>query len=151
MAGARFTARMRYSSFFFLLAIAPVACRSASRPAVARYVVTDTPIKIGVGPGLCIAADPEDREGIWWWEPGATGCSSRSTGPGVFHAELAKVSQSAQGGPVALSFRLPIHSMQAPFVDLQLKIEDGGMRAVDAGAEVRVHRRNDLDVPAGAR
>ena len=59
-----------------------------------RYVVTASPIKVGVVSGaLCIAVDVHDQQGVWWWEPGRSGCSSRSTGPGVFHAEQAKVGQ----------------------------------------------------------
>jgi hypothetical protein len=138
------------SALAILLVIEVFGCRFASRPSGGRYVVTDSPINVGVGSvGLCIAADPGDREGIWWWEPGTAGCASRSTGPGVFHADHATVSQSAQDGPVALSFRLPTHLR--PFVDVRLVIEDGGMRMAENATLVRVRRRNDLDVPDGSR
>ena len=136
------------SCFLFLLACGPVACRfaSQSQPSVPRYAVTASPIDIGVGSGLCVAVDPLDREGVWWWEPGASGCSSRSTGPGVFHAEHATVLQLAQSGPVALSFRLQTHSATRLFVDVRLVVEGGDMRAVETGARVPIRRRNDLDV-----
>ena len=140
---------MRCGCFLFLLAFGPLACRSASesRPSVPRYVVTASPIAVGVGTDLCIAVDPLDQDGVWWWEPGASDCSSRSTGPGVFHAELATVSHSAQSGPVELSFRVQVHSATRPFVDVRLVVEDGDMRAVETGARVPIHRRNDLNVP----
>jgi hypothetical protein len=137
--------RSRYS-FLLLLAIASVACRSVFRPPAARYIVTDTPINLGIGPGVCIAADPLDREGVWWWEPGAKGCSGRSTGPGLFHAEHATVEQLERSGPVALAFRLPTHSTQRPFKDVRLLIEGDSMHAVDTGVPVSVHRRNALDI-----
>lgn len=144
---------MRFTScacLLFLPAFAPVACRSAFRPSAARYVVTNSPIDVGVGTDLCVAVDPINHEGIWWWEPGTPGCASRSTGPGVFHAENAAVSQLAQAGPVTLRFRLPTHSVTHPFVDVRLLMEDDGLRDVETGARVRVQRRNDLDVPQGS-
>jgi hypothetical protein len=100
---------------------------------------------VGVGSGLCVAVDPLDREGVWWWEPGASGCSSRSTGPNVFHAEQATVSLSAQSGPVALSFRLQTHSAARPFVDVRLVLENGNMRVIETGAQVPIRQRSDLD------
>jgi hypothetical protein len=74
--------------FFLLLASTLVACRPASQPRLSapRYVVTESPIDVGRGIRLCIAVDPADHRGMWWWQPGATGCDSRSTGPGLFHA-----------------------------------------------------------------
>jgi hypothetical protein len=47
-----------------------------------RYVVTASPIDVRVGSGLCVAVDPSDPKGVWWWQPGED-CSSRSTGPMV--------------------------------------------------------------------
>ena len=59
-----------------------------------RCIVTAEPINIGIRSSrFCIAADPTDRQGAWWWEPGPTGCSSRSTGPAVFHAENNEIMQ----------------------------------------------------------
>jgi len=72
-----------------------------------RYVVTASPINVGVVSGaLCIAVDAHDQQGVWWWQPGKSGCSSRSTGPGVLHAEQAKfsvaiISAFNTGGPRA--------------------------------------------------
>ena len=132
-------ARLCCICFLFLLACGQVGCRSASQPqpSVPRYAVTASPINVGVGSGLCVAVDPLDREGVWWWEPGMSGCSSRFTGHGVFHAERATVSQAAQSGSVAFSFRLQTNSATSTFVDVRLVIEDGGMRAVETGASAR--------------
>ena len=76
--------------FALLLTLWPVGCRSSSQlQPLPRYVVTASPIDVSLGPsGVCVAVDPLDRRGVWWWEPGASGCASRSTGPGVFHADL---------------------------------------------------------------
>src|SRR4029453_19107515 len=81
-------ARMRVPFIPTLLGLALVACRSMPPEAApARYIVTTAPLGVGAAsPGICVAVDPTDPQGIWWWEPGWSGCSSRSTGPGVFHA-----------------------------------------------------------------
>ena len=132
-----------------LLGLVCLGCRynSESHPSVPRYVVTARPIDIGLGAGLCIAIDPTDNRGVWWWGPGGSGCPSRSTGPEVFHAEDASVSQSAKSGPIAVSFRLGTHSMTRPFVDVRLVLESDQLRVVESGVRVPTRRRNDLNVP----
>jgi hypothetical protein len=143
-------ARLRGGCFVFLLACSLVACRpiSPSQPPVARFLVTGNPIDVGLGPrGLCIAVDPLDPHGVWWWGPGASGCGSRSTGPDVFHAQEATVAQSAPAGPTAISFRLQTHSDVRPFIDVHLIVEDGNMRALESGARVPLQRRSNLELP----
>jgi hypothetical protein len=55
-----------------------------------RYIVTAEPINIGIGSArFCVATDPTDSQGVWWWEPGPKGCSSRSTGPAVVAVSVA--------------------------------------------------------------
>jgi len=132
-----------------LLGLVSVECGVTSGPSssVPRYVVTARPLDIGVGAGVCIAIDPADRQGVWWWEPGGSGCASRSTGPGVFHAEDATVSQSAKSGPISIRFHLGTHSMARPIVDVRLAIERDELRVVESGARVPTQRRNDLNVP----
>jgi hypothetical protein len=141
---------MRSGCLLLLPGLAQVACRSTSesQAAAPRYVVSGDAIDVGVGSGLCVAVDPLDRHGVWWWEPGGPGCGSRSTGPGVFRADQATVSQPTPSSPITLSFRLPTHSTTHPFVDVRLVVDDGGMRAVGAAAHVPIRRRNDLEVPA---
>jgi hypothetical protein len=114
---------------------------------VPRYIVTASPIEVGLGTPLCIAVDPRKEHGVWWWQPGASGCASRSTGPGVFEADSATVSQSTQSPVINVSFRLPLHSIVRPFVDIHLVIEHGTMCAVASCAPVPILRRDDLDVP----
>ena len=127
-----------------VLAAVTVACRPAlPRPA---FLVTQTPINVGVGPGLCIAIDPNDEHGVWWWEGGASGCSSRSTGPGLFHPEPASVSHPTSE-TTEVAFRLGTHSSTRPFIDVRLRVEHGQMRAIDTDARVAVQPRSDLDIP----
>jgi hypothetical protein len=134
------------------------ACRpsTTSQDGEGRYIVTAEPINIGVGSGrFCIAADPADPQGAWWWEPGPKGCSSRSTGPAVFHAENATVSPSKQGGATDIRFRVGLHtaanSSSPPFADVWIVLADGRMRALATGAQVSTVRRKDLDVPESWR
>jgi len=122
------------------------ACDGASGQADGRYLVTSSAIDVGVGTGLCLAVDPRDPHGLWWWQPGASGCTSRSTGPTVFRADKATVSRSAAPAVTAVSFRLGTHSLTRPWIDVRLAIENGRMRSHDTGSEVGLHRRNDLDV-----
>ena len=114
---------------------------------VDRYIVTVRPIDVGVGAGLCIAVDPTNPHGVWWWEPGRTGCTSRSTGPDVFPAESARVVAASPAGRLNVSFRLPTHSSTRPFVDVRLIVEDGMMRNTTSAAAVPVVRRKDLKIP----
>ena len=128
----------------FLVALAVVSCQS-----VPRYIVTDTPVDVGVAPGLCIAVDPNDEHGVWWWQAGQHGCASQSTGPGLFHPEDAIVSRAAASGPVAISFRLGTHSNTRPWVDVRLTLDQTGMRSSATGSQVSVTRRTNLDIPEG--
>jgi hypothetical protein len=129
--------------------LATAGCRRPAPPA-GRYLVTATPLVVGLadGKGLCIAVDPGDPHGVWWWEPGASGCARRSTGPGVFHADQAVVSRSTEIDVATVSFPLQLHSATPPaFLDVRLVIEDGTMRTLDYRSTVAVHRRRDLVVP----
>ena len=114
--------------------------------ALPHYLVTSTPISsVGLSQPLCIAVNPKDPEGVWWWEPGAAGCSSRSTGPGVFRAESASVTGSGPAG-FEVRFKLQMH-VDGP-LDVQLEIQDGRIwSASSPDASVQLDRRDDLDVP----
>jgi hypothetical protein len=84
-----------------LHAVALLACQPApGQSSTGRYLVTANAIDVGVGPGLCVAVDPADEHGVWWWEPGATGCDTRSTGPGLFQADRVVVPRAATGSPL---------------------------------------------------
>jgi hypothetical protein len=134
---------LRRGCLFVLTVLVLVACR----PGHARYMVTATPIDVGIGTGLCLAVDPSDQHGIWWWQPGAAGCASRSTGPGVFHAAKGRVSTTVSGTPTSISFRLGTHSTTRPFIDLELLVENASIRALNTGATATLERRSTLDVP----
>jgi len=133
-----------------------VACAGANRATVQapRYVVTGEPIDLGIrGARFCVAVDPADRQGVWWWEPGATGCSSRSTGPAVFRAEAAAVSTSGN----AIDARFGVQLITRPgfpgpdYKEVRLLIEAGRFRVPATGADVLTVRRTDLELPERVR
>src|SRR5262245_35185607 len=141
---------MRFVLIATFLTLGLVGCRSTLTRSVPRYVVTAAPIDVGISPrGLCIAVDPTDPKGVWWWEPGRSGCSSRSTGPAVFRAEDARVAPAASG-TTAIYFRLQLHTGpgEGPrFADVRLALRDTEIRSIPSGMQVSVERRQDLEVP----
>ena len=117
---------------------------TAAQP-IAPYIVTSSPIKMHVGsPGVCVAIDPLDPHGVWWWEPGASGCATRSTV--VFHANDATVSRPGPG-LTAVEFRLSIHSIERPHVTVRLILDGYRLRSAETGSEVGVEGRQDLTLP----
>ena len=122
----------------------------ACAPAAGRYVVNTTPVQIGLGNlGLCFAVDPGDPHGLWWWEPGASGCTTRSTGPDLFHPDDAKVSQP-RPGVTEIELRLGTHDLQKPFIRVRLILDDAGLRSLETGSRSDVERRDDLTIPEQA-
>jgi hypothetical protein len=115
-----------------------------------RYVVTASPIDVRVGSGLCVAVDPSEAKGVWWWQPGKD-CSSRSTSM-VFDAEEAAVVPSESRETVAIRFRVPVKrrpdSSEPPFIDVSLRLEGGQLRAEATGSQVAAVTRADLEIPA---
>lgn len=118
-------------------------CRTAHR--VPRYIATVAPIDVlGSGhPGLCIAVDPADAHSAWWWEPGSSGCATRSTGPALFRV-TATVAASSSSGHIDVHFELPLH---VGVRDVRMVLLDGRMRDAVSGATVSTTRRGDLDIP----
>lgn len=134
------------------LMLATVACRSVppTSARISHYIVTTAPIDVGVAhSGLCVAVDPADPQGVWWWQPGRSGCSSRSTGPGVFHATEATVVARTESAGIEARFRVPLHGGPGlpNFVEVHLTIQGRNMLAASTGARVTTERRNDLNVP----
>jgi hypothetical protein len=134
--------------FFGIVSATVVACRSLPpSPSQSKYVVTSAPLSLSVpSRPLCVAVDPDDAHGVWWWEPGESGCASKSTGPGVFHAENASVARYKGSQAIELRFRIPLHG-PPDFVDVALTVENGRMRSRDGAARVAVEHRGDLNVP----
>jgi hypothetical protein len=131
---------------FPLLLLVPflVGCRG-SAPSVPRYTVTTTPVDVvGAGFGLCIAVDRTDAQGVWWWQPGPSGCASRITGPAVFRAERAQVRTSTDSSFVYASFTLQLHRGTR---DVQLALQDSEMRITGSDIRVSTQRRADLEIP----
>lgn len=146
--------RARFVAAILLLSVS-VACQSGP-----RYTVTATPINlIGPGhPGHCIAIDPTDPEGVWTWEPGLVGttsrsspnngyssdCSRRSTGPSVLRADQARVTATASG---ASEVHFQMQLIIGGPLDVSLILQDGVLRNPARGTHVATSHRSDLDVP----
>ena len=132
-----------------LLGFSAGSCRSFG-PAVPRYTVTATPLDVigGNHPGLCIAVDPSDKQGVWWWEPSPAGCSTSINFPRVFPAQQATVARA--GSVVDVRFELQLHRPGPLHVALQ--IQDGDLQDVGSGMRVSTAPRSNLDIaPAYGR
>jgi hypothetical protein len=129
-----------------LAAAASLATASLRASTQDRYIASVEPVNVGLPQNICVAAAPRSPDGIWWWEPGALGCKSRSTGPDVFHAEQAKITR-ASADRLVLTFRIPTHSTTRPFVDVRLVVENGAMRSGESGPAVPVSSRANLQMP----
>lgn len=135
-------------AWLFLTVSVLIGCRStAPAPRIERYLATERTIDVGVGPGLCVALDLNDPTGVWWWEPGGSGCGSRSTGPGVFHPEAATVTRSAQSGVYEVGFQLGTHSTTRQLIDVRLLVESGSIKMAGSKEGVRLVPRSDLAIP----
>lgn len=117
-----------------------------TQSAPARYAVSAAPINVNSSAKLCIAVDPNDPHGVWWWQSWTDNCATRNTGPGVFKADEATVSTDTAG--VHVSFRLGLHGLppQPDHLDVRLVIAAGRMRSA-FGSEVPVVYRTDLNIP----
>jgi hypothetical protein len=147
------TAPMRLVFIPALSVLVLVACRSTrTHDAAPRYFVTAAPLDVGVGPrGLCVAVDPTNPRGVWWWEPGRSGCSSRSTGPAVFQGDDANVATRARSASIDAHFRIPLigrpDSTMPSFTNVNVTLQDGYMQSRPSGAQVSIETRRDLDLP----
>ena len=117
-----------------------------------EYVVTAALITVGAPHGdLCVVVDLKDPSGVWSWEPGASGCSTRSTGPGVFHGEAASVSSSKTPGVTEVRFSVGLigptgGAGRGPLIEV-LVLDRGGMRVAATGSKVSTISRKNLEVP----
>ena len=127
-----------------LLATAALAACSTPAPDHPRYIVSAKPLALlSGGNGFCVAVDPTNPHGAWWWEPGKTGCSSRSTGPTVFPADRADVRTVAD--TVDVQFEIQLHSGNA--APIKLTVTRDAMRHEPSGDQVPIDHRRDLDIP----
>ncbi len=136
---------MRYAAIVLLLSVPLAACKSAS-PVLPRYIVSTAPLAL-LGephPGFCVAVDPSDEKGVWWWEPGRSGCSSRSTGPTAFLASHAAVAHSSSGA-IDVSFQIQL--MTAGPLEVKLTLRDDAMLEERTGLRVPTERKGSTEVP----
>jgi len=113
----------------------------ASQP---RYIVTSTPLKVidPAHPGLCIAIDPKDHKGIWWWDAGRSGCADRSSS--MMAADRASVTRGT-AGTLDASFQVGL--MSGRNLQVRLEVFDGRIRDTISGLSVPAERRATLEVP----
>lgn len=134
-----------------LLTIALVGCLRSGATQIGRFHVTADPIDIGPnGARFCLAVDPGDPHGVWWWEPGRSGCSSRSTGPDVFRGDAGTVSRRDDGS-IDVYFRIQLiqsaNATSPPYGDVRFFIRDGRLQPAGSGRTVAMARRRDLEIP----
>lgn len=138
-----------------LLTLALVACSGGAAAPKSRYVVTAQPVDFGLRrvPPFCVAVDAGDPHGVWWWEPGKNGCSSRSTGPTVMPAEAAAVTVS--GRTIDVRFRIQLITgpdwVGPTYREVAMVIEHGRARVPATGSNVAIMQRNDLELPESVR
>ena len=119
---------------------------AAPQKRAAEYLVSAAPLTIGAPAGdLCVAVNVADPRGVWWWEPGQSGCSTRSTGPGVFRGEGGSVS-TASGAATEVRFRARLSDPWG-VVSVLVLLERETMHSAATGSTVSIIRRKDLEVP----
>lgn len=124
-----------------------IAGQSTASAPIERYRATARPIDVATGTAVCVAVDLHDPHGVWWWEPGRSGCGSRSTGPGVFHARGATIVRSTRNGAYEVGFRLATHSTTRPFLEVRLRIEDDTVMVRGQASGGALVRRSNLEIP----
>ena len=133
---------MRVASI--ILVSAALAACSTPAPDHPRFIVSAQPfVLFPNGPKMCVAVDPANPHGAWWWEPGKTGCASRATGPTVFPADRADVRTAADTTDVQFEIRLQSGNA-AP---IKLTIAHDTIRREPSGEQVPIEHRRDLDIP----
>jgi hypothetical protein len=126
---------------WFVACLMTVLGACASHP---RYIVTSTPLKVidPAHPGLCVAVDPKDPKGIWWWDAGRSGCADRSSS--TMAADRASVARTT-AGTVDASFQVGL--VTGGSLQLRLEAFDGRIRDAISGLSVPAERRATLELP----
>jgi hypothetical protein len=115
-----------------------------------RYLVTAEPLRLDLPTNpLCIAVDAADPRGVWWWEPGTAGCRNRRTSD-ILHGDRATVVRAASSGRIEIGFRMTLHSLTRPFVDIALVVDEKGMGPPTSDIRVPIEERRDLDIPSSS-
>jgi hypothetical protein len=130
---------------WLLISVAAAGCATIAPP---RYLVTKAPFEfLSRHPGFCVAVDPSDPQGVWWWEPGRDGCASRSTGPVVIRGDRARVARLATGEH---DVHFEIQLMTGTPLQVDLRLVDAELRWVTSDVVRPVERRPDLTMPESA-
>ncbi len=126
-----------------LVGLAIAGCKSLA-PDPPRYIVTKSPFDwIGPRhPGICVAVDPADPKGVWWWDSGRDGCRSASSS--VMPGGYGKVTPMASG---AHEIHFEIGMMSGGPMQIDLRLDETGLRRLPAGAPAPVERRASLELP----
>ena len=134
---------------WLIVVMATVGCSAGvpPPPIAPRYVVTATPVDVGLGAALCVAVDRADAAGVWWWRPGETGCATRSTGPAVFRAEGASVGKPGADETWTASFKIPTQSTVRPVIEVRMVVGEREIRVVTSDSRVAAVVRHDLNIP----
>jgi hypothetical protein len=122
-----------------LVTLSAASCRTTD-----RYIVTTTAIDaIDVSQlTLCFAVEPANPQGVWWWRPGRSGCSTRSSS--LVKGDGAKVTALASG-KVETSFQVPMANGETRLVELAWGT--GTVRASATGISSGTEARKALDIP----
>jgi hypothetical protein len=109
--------------------------------------VTAAPLDIaGNGAGICLAIDPVDAAGVWWWQPGPSGCSTSILSPiPVMRAEGARVNAFDDVRSIDVAFKIQLVS--STYSDIKLTVKDNQIQGIGSNVRVATERRHDLKIP----
>ena len=121
-------------------------CQSPQEP-LPRYIVTAAPFDVaGNGAGICIGIDPVDAAGVWWWQPGPSGCSTSILRPiPVMRAEGARVNAFDDAHAIDVAFKIQLAANT--YRDIKLTVKDNHMQDIGSDLRVATERRHDLRIP----
>ena len=115
-------------------------CGCTAKPPT--YAVTLEPLTVGTGQ-ICLAIDEHDADHLWWWQPGRSGCNTRSTDP--LFKNKARVGFSSSGG-TDIQWN---HRQYGTVRSFAFHLEGGFFYSPATGQRVAMVERARLDVPMG--
>jgi hypothetical protein len=127
------------ASLVLLLGLSAFSCGST-----ARYVVTASPIDaLGIRQlRFCIAVEPSNPQGVWYWHPVRSDCSTPASRSSLIQGHRAKVMLQASGA-IEASFEVPMQSGDSRQVEIVFS--DGTVRASPTGDSVATVWRQELE------